>query len=117
MTNPQWADTWLVDLNPTIGQEIRKTRPVVVVSANVFNPIALRIVIPVTTWQDKFAQRPFMVPLSANQTTGLNKQSAANVLQIRSLSTQRFSKKLGRISNETMQEILVGLAVCVDYVP
>ncbi|MEM9217349.1 MAG: type II toxin-antitoxin system PemK/MazF family toxin [Cyanobacteria bacterium P01_F01_bin.150] len=117
MTNPQRRDIWLVDLNPTIGQEIRKTRPVIVISANVFNPIALRIVIPVTTWQDKFAQRPFMIPLSANPTTGLDTTSAANVLQIRSLSTQRFSKMLGQISDETMQEILAGLAVCVDYAP
>ncbi|MEM9215619.1 MAG: type II toxin-antitoxin system PemK/MazF family toxin [Cyanobacteria bacterium P01_F01_bin.150] len=117
MTNPQRAEIWLVNLNPTIGQEIRKTRPVVVISANVFNPIALRIVIPVTTWQDKFAQRPFMVALPANQTTGLDQQSAANVLQIRSLSTQRFSRKLGQISDQTMQEILAGLAVCVDYMP
>lgn len=117
MTNPQRADIWLVDLNPTVGQEIRKTRPVVVISANIFNPIALRIVIPVTTWQDKFEQRPFMVLLLSNKMTGLDKQSAANVLQVRSLSTQRFSKKLGHIANETMQEILAGLAICVDYVP
>lgn len=69
MTNPSRGETWLVNLDPTQGQEIQKTRPVVVISTDLFAPIPLRIVIPITTWQDKFDRRPFIVP---SQTTSLS---------------------------------------------
>ena len=88
MTNPNRGEIWLVDLDPTRGQEI---------------------------WQDKFDRRPFMVKLPATKTNRLTRDSAANVLQIRSLSTQRFAKRLGQIEPEAMTEILAGLIICVDY--
>jgi mRNA-degrading endonuclease toxin of MazEF toxin-antitoxin module len=37
MIDPKRGEVWLVDLNPTRGQEIQKTRPVVVLSTNVFS--------------------------------------------------------------------------------
>jgi len=115
MTNPSRGEIWLVDVDPTRGQEIQKTRPVVVISTNLFAPIPLRIVIPITTWQDKFDRRPFMVKLPATETNGLARDSAANVLQVRSLSTQRFVKRLGQIEPDVLTEILAGLVVCLDY--
>lgn len=115
MTNPSRGEIWLVDLDPTQGQEIQKTRPVVIISTDLFAPIPLRIVIPITTWQDKFDRRPFMVKLPSTATNGLARDSAANVLQVRSLSTQRFVKCLGRIEPNAMTEILAGLVICVDY--
>ena len=115
MTNPSRGDIWLVDLDPARGQEIQKTRPVVVISTNLFAPIPLRIIIPITTWQDKFDSRPFMVKLRATAANGLNRDSAANVLQIRSLSIQRFVKYLGKLEPNLIAEILAGLVVCVDY--
>ena len=59
MINPQRGEIWLVNLNPTRGQEIQKTRPVVIISTNLFSPIPLRIIIPITSWQEKFNTRPF----------------------------------------------------------
>jgi mRNA interferase MazF len=47
--NPKRGEIWQVNLEPTIGQEIRKKRPVVVISSDLYSPIALRIVIPLTT--------------------------------------------------------------------
>jgi len=115
MTDTKRGETWLVDLNPTRGQEIQKTRPVVIISSNLFNPIPLRIIIPITSWQAKFSDRPFMVRIDANPDNGLDRDSAGNVLQVRSLSTERFIRKLGQISDETLQELLPGLVICVDY--
>jgi mRNA interferase MazF len=115
MMSPSRGEIWLVDLAPTRGQEIQKTRPVVVISSNLFAPIPLRIIIPITTWQDKFDSRPFMVKLPATAANGLNRDSAANVLQVRSLSTQRFVKFLGQLEPNLLAEILAGLIVCVDY--
>jgi len=113
--SPRRGEIWLVALNPTRGQEIQKTRPAIVVSSDVLRSISLRIAVPITSWQSKFLNRPFMVKVAASAQTGLNQESAANVLQIRSLSTERFIKKLGLVSSDLVHEILMGLAICTDY--
>ena len=92
MSNPKHGEIWLVDLNPTRGQEIQKTRPVVIISSDLFNSIDIRIAIPITSWQEKFGDRPFMVRIDANPDNGLERDSAGNILQIRSLSTAIFSE-------------------------
>ena len=115
MPQPKREEVWLVNLNPTRGQEIRKTRPVIVVSSDLFSQISVRIAIPVTSWQEKFGDRPFMIKIPADSQTGLDKMSAGNVLQIRSLSTERFIKRLGSVTPAIMHELLATLAVCTDY--
>jgi mRNA interferase MazF len=115
MSNPKRGEIWLVELNPTRGQEIQKTRPVVVISSDSFNSIPLRIIIPITSWQDKFSNRPFMVQINADSENGLERDSAGNVLQVRSLSTERFVRSLGKISANVIKELLSGLIICVDY--
>ena len=117
MSGPKRGEIWLVDLNPTRGQEIQKTRPAVVISADFLGQIGLRIAIPVTSWQAKFENRPFMVKIIATSKTGLRQASAGNVLQVRSLSTERFVKRLGAVSPEILSELLAGLAICTDYAP
>lgn len=115
MAVPTRSEIWLVDLNPTKGQEIQKTRPVVVISSNVYQPIALRIVIPITTWQNKFISRPFLIKIPQTSTNGLDRDSAGNVLQVRSLSTERFIRKIGQVDTEQLQELLAGLIICIEY--
>jgi mRNA-degrading endonuclease toxin of MazEF toxin-antitoxin module len=57
-TNPRRGEIWLVDLNPTRGQEIQKTRPAIIVSTNLFQGVPLRIVVPVTSMSKKFRFHP-----------------------------------------------------------
>ncbi|WP_373541990.1 type II toxin-antitoxin system PemK/MazF family toxin [Chamaesiphon sp.] len=115
MTNAKRGEVWLVDLNPTRGQELQKTRPVIIISSDLFDLISLKIAIPVTSWQDKFRERPFMVRIDANPDNRLDRDSAGNILQVRSLSTDRFVKRLGQMSTEVLQELLSGLIVRTDY--
>jgi mRNA interferase MazF len=115
MTSAKRGEIWLVNLDPTRGQEIQKTRPIVIISSDLFEPIPLRIAIPIASWQDKFSDRPFMVRIDASTHNGLDRDSAGNVLQVRSLSTERFVRRLGRVSEDILQELLSGLLVCTDY--
>jgi mRNA interferase MazF len=115
MLNPQRSEVWLVDLNPTRGQEMQKVRPVVVMSSGLFKSVALRIVIPITSWQDKFTVRPFMVEIPRTTQNGFDRTSAGNVLQVRSLSTERFIRRIGVIESGVMKELLAGLAICLEY--
>jgi mRNA interferase MazF len=117
MNSAKRSEVWLVNIDPTIGQEIQKTRPIVIISSDLFEPIPLRIAIPIASWQEKFKDRPFMVRINASPLSELDRDSAANVLQVRSLSTDRFVKKLGQVSEDILQEILACLVVCTDYEP
>ncbi|BAZ16861.1 transcriptional modulator of MazE/toxin MazF [Calothrix sp. NIES-4071] len=67
MTNPKRGEIWLVQLDPTRGQEIKKTRPAVVISSNTFASIEMRIIIPIATWQEKFQNRLFMIKIQPTE--------------------------------------------------
>jgi mRNA interferase MazF len=49
MTSAKRGEIWLVNLDPTRGQEIQKTRPIVIISSDLFEPIPLRIAIPIAS--------------------------------------------------------------------
>jgi mRNA interferase MazF len=55
------GDIWLVNFDPTIGDEIQKTRPAVVMSINAAFRYRLQIVVPITTWQEKFSGDFWMI--------------------------------------------------------
>jgi mRNA interferase MazF len=115
MNDPRRRDIWLLQLDPTRGQEIQKTRSAVVVSSDLFSTIPMRIIIPIATWQPKFQSRPFMVLIFKTDQNGLDVDSAGNVLQVRSVTTERFVRCLGVVSAEVLKELLAGLVICVDY--
>ena len=62
---PQRSEIWTVQFDPSVGAEIRKIRPAVVVSVDTVGRLPLRIVVPLTDWQDAFALLPWFVPIRA----------------------------------------------------
>jgi mRNA interferase MazF len=104
------GDIWLINLDPTIGAEIKKTRPAVIVNDNALGKLPLKIIVPVTDWKDRYNIAPWMVKLEANVQNGLTKLSAADCFQVRSLSEQRFLRKTGSLMPSAMDEIRNGLA-------
>ncbi len=48
------GEVWLVNLDPTMGTEIRKTRPVVVINSDAVGTLPIRLVAPLTEWKDSF---------------------------------------------------------------
>jgi mRNA interferase MazF len=114
--NPKRGEVWLVNLDPTVGSEIKKTRPSVVISSDIIaRRLDCRIVIPVTTWQNKFEAHINKIKIPKTEFNGLEKDSAADVLQVRCVSVNRFVRKLGVVSNEVLAELVAGVAVMIDY--
>ena len=72
--------------------------------------LPLKVIVPVTEWQDRYKVAPWMVRLDAGAGTGLTKISAADAFQVRSLSQQRFSRKLGNVPPAQMELITKALA-------
>ena len=102
----QRGEIWLVNLDPTIGSEIRKTRPAVIVSSDLVGILPLKVIVPFTEWKDRYEQAPWMVRINPNERNGLSKVSAADTLQIRSVSQQRLVQKLCSLSSIQVAKIV-----------
>lgn len=93
------GEIWLVNLDPTIGSEIKKTRPCVIVSPQELNQ-HLRTVMMAPMTSKGFAA-PFRVPVNHAGTKGL-----IVLDQMRAVDKQRLVKKLGQVSAKTMERVL-----------
>lgn len=109
------GEVWLVNLDPTIGAEIQKTRPCVVVNEDQMNSLPLRIIVPISEWKERYAQAQWHVHLVPTKSNGLKKESTADTFQVRSISETRFNNKIGELSSVEMelieQAILVSLGI------
>lgn len=95
-------EVWLVCLDPTVGSEIRKTRPAVIVSPDDLNDhLRTVVVVPLTTGR----AYPFRVPTRVGGTDGV-----AAVDQIRTVDKQRLVKQLGTLNDDTASALLNALA-------
>ena len=57
------GEVWLINLDPTVGSEIKKTRPAVIVNDDAIGILPLRVIVPITAWQERYAVAPWMVRL------------------------------------------------------
>ena len=98
MVNLSRLDIVLVDLEPTRGSEIKKTRPCVIISPNIVNKHSKTVIIcAITHYDTKKSKSHFFVMVSATKTTGLTKKSVINTLQTRTIDRTRIIKKLGKL--------------------
>jgi mRNA interferase MazF len=67
------GEIWLINLDPTLGAEIRKTRPAVIVSVDAVGVLPLRVVVPITSWKEYYVQAPWMVRIDPDPQNGLDK--------------------------------------------
>ncbi len=98
-----------------VGAEIKKTRPAIVVNDNSLGIHPLKIIVPVTDWKEKFEIAPWMIRIEPTPINGLKKLSSADCFQVRSVSENRFVKKLGAVSVEISNEIKYGLARVLSF--
>jgi len=105
------GELWLINLDPTIGAEIRKTRRCVIVNSDRIGKLPLKVIVPLTEWNDKYSHADWHIPIDGSSTNGLTKKSSADTFQVRSLSTGRFIKKLGVLTDDDMQRIGEGLRI------
>jgi mRNA interferase MazF len=90
-------EIYLVKLNPTVGSEIQKTKPCIVVSPNEMNILKTVIIAPMTSKGFDFIFRP---KIKFEKKDGL-----VLLDQIRAVDKTRLVKKLGDVDKETSKEI------------
>jgi len=97
----RWAD-----LNPAHGREQAGMRPVLILSHDVFNERSGTVIAVALTSQPQQAGFPLTLELGS---AGLPKRSWVKISQIRTLSTDRLGKKLGRLPEVELDRIVEGL--------
>ncbi len=103
IVHPRRGEIYLVNIDPTIGSEIKKTRPSLIIQndvANRYSPIT--IVAAITS---KFGEPPYPTEVPMPADCGLQQRSAALLNQIRSIDRQRLMKRFGHVDPQTMQRV------------
>jgi len=108
------GEVWEVNLDPTVGAEIKKIRPCVIVGRDALARLPLKIVVPLTDWDPRFETAPWHVPIEVTPQNGLSKKSSADTYQVRSISEARLIRRLGHLPPPVMDKIGDGLALSLD---
>lgn len=104
MAEVKRGEIWLVNLDPTIGYEIKKSRPGVIIQNDVGNKYSpITIIAPLTSQKLEHIY-PFEV-LLAEKSSGLEKDSKVLLNQIRAVDKKRLLRRLGKVDSETLFKI------------
>ena len=107
-------EIWIADLNPKIGTEAGKTRPVLIVQTNLLNkiPHPSTIVCPITTNVQKEATilRVHLKKGMAN----LHENCDVMIDQIRAIDNKRLIKKVGSLPSDLIDQIKENISVIID---
>ena len=105
--NIERGDILLVALDPSVGAEIQKTRPVIVVTNNVANVYSrVLMVVPVTS---KNVEKVFPHEVRIQKSKELKKESKANVAQMKAIDRSRIEAKLGKVSSQTLNKLDIAI--------
>jgi mRNA interferase MazF len=92
-------------LDPTVGAEIKKTRPAVIVNDDAVGILPLKVIVPITEWKDRYAVAPWLVRLEPNAENGLDKPLTADAFQVRSVAQERFVRRLGNFLTQRCKKL------------
>lgn len=107
------GEIWLVNLNQSRERGAEGFRPVVILSGNLLNRyLSVVIAAPLTTRIKKYKGHPILEP---DKTNGLEAESELLVFQIRSISKERFEKKLGKIEESVLLQVIKTLNEILKY--
>src|SRR3989338_5138437 len=115
MTEVRRGEIWLVNLDPTIGHEIKKLRPSIIIQNDLGNKHSpITIIAPVTS-QNLEKTYPIEVILPKSG-TGLEKESKVLLNQIRAVDKRRLVKRLGKVNDEYIEKINDAIKISLGLV-
>jgi mRNA interferase MazF len=109
------GEIYLVNFDPMIGSEIRKTRPALIIQNNVANEHSpITIVAAITSkYDDKLYPTEVLIPMNEG---GINQDSVVLLNQIRSIDCQRLVQKIGKISDESMKKVDLAIKISLALI-
>lgn len=95
------------DIN--LGNKQRKDRsgkcPVIIINDDIISVIPSRVIVPITEWQNKFEDAIWLIRVEPNDENNLGRISAVDALQLHTIPTARFIKKIGMLSAMELQQV------------
>ena len=114
MVLPKRSEVYYVSFDPTVGAEIRKTRPALIIQNDVGNTHSPATIVAAITSTTRETY-PYEVSLPAGE-GGLPKNSIILLNQIRTIDKKRLGRQLGTISAETMRKVERALAISLGLI-
>ena len=109
------GEIWRVNFDPTVGTEIKKIRPAVVISSNAIGKLPIKIIAPITGWDSKYENSLWHIKILPDNKNHLTKTSSIDALQIRGVDVLRFmSPKLGDLSQDQIDEVISAIAAVIE---
>jgi len=99
------GEIWQIGLDPTIGAEIKKIRPAIIINVDALGKLPLKVIAPITDWKDQYSNYPWMIKIAPSNQNNLIKVSAVDCFQIRSISIERFITKIGEAETEIIENV------------
>ncbi len=114
-TTPSRGEIWTVRFDPSIGAEIQKVRPAVVINVPEVGRLPLRIVVPLTDWRDSYGSLIWFIYIPKTPLNNLAKDSGADVFQIKSVAISRFIVCIGHLTEDELDRITAGILLCIGH--
>jgi mRNA interferase MazF len=108
------GEIWEINLSPTVGAEIKKKRPGVIINDDAIGILPLKVIVPITAWKDRYHGAIWMVRIEPDNENNLTKISAIDTFQIRSISTKRLLKRIGSLSSKVLDEVKTAVKAVID---
>ena len=99
------GEIWLINLDPTVGAEISKKRPALIVNENGMGKLPLRIIAPITAWRPHYRLADWMVKVDAGEPSNLDKDSSVDTFQIRSIDEKRMISRIGCLTEAQLDTV------------
>lgn len=107
------SSTWIRQLAPRSRKPAQRS----LCNDDAIGILPLKVIVPITEWKDRYAVAPWMVRLEPDVANGLEKPSAADTFQVRSVAQERFVRRLGSLPDPTMGAITRALATVLSIEP
>ena len=109
-------EIWVADLNPQIGTEPGKTRPVLVVQTNLLNklPHSSTIICPITTNTQKESE--ILRVHIKKDTSNLKENCDVMIDQVRAIDNKRLIKKIGELPDNLSKQVIDNLSIIQDLI-
>jgi len=113
-TDPRRGEIWRVRFDRTLGQEIRKERRALVMNVPGVGRDKMRIVVPITTGDERYEYLFWMTRIRKDSTNGLEHDSFADASQIQAVSLKRFTSQVGALRLPAqLDSVADAIALCI----
>jgi mRNA interferase MazF len=116
MTFPRRGEIYLVAFDPTLGHEIQKTRPALILQNDVSNQYSPITIVAAISSQFRDPPHPREVPIATGGKSGLSKPSAVILNQIRSIDRARLQRRLGVLDAATIRRVDEAIKISLGLV-